>query len=457
MPLNELSCKNAKSKHKPHKLNDGEGLWLFINPNGKKYWRFDYKFNGKENSLSFGAYPIVSLLDARTKRHEAKLLLRDGSDPSVVKREAKLLATYNDAQTFELISREWHTTYIDNWSFKQAARILRRLEDNLFLDLGHYPINKLSRKVILACLQKAATRSPELGKRLLGYCKQIFEFAGLTERLDKDLTIGIKAALPKYITDHFACIELEQLPDFIKAIYAPPPENAKFANQGLKLAMLFACRTMELLNAERAEFNLDDGIWILKSERVKKSAEQRKLKRDHLIPLSKQAIQILLDLDSEHGANRKYLLPSPTKKNRPVSKKLLLPELERLGYKSIMTTHGFRTLFMGVSTEKLKFDVHIPDRQLAHVPKGEVMRTYDRAKHLDERIKLMQKYADYLDGLLPKKQTATLRRTNAEPRTNQTIGNFATTFNGYGYSARIGYQNTGFAKPLENRKLSEAT
>src|ERR1700753_2934550 len=139
MPLNDLSCKNAKAKHKTYKLNDGEGLWLYINPNGKKYWRFDYKYNQKENTLSFGSYPTVSLTEARGKREKARTDLKDGNDPSLLRREEKLLAAYNSTQTFEILAREWHTTYINNWSPKQAARILRRLENELFPELGHYP------------------------------------------------------------------------------------------------------------------------------------------------------------------------------------------------------------------------------------------------------------------------------------------------------------------------------
>ncbi|MEO6520346.1 MAG: integrase arm-type DNA-binding domain-containing protein [Mucilaginibacter sp.] len=423
MLLNDSSCKNARAKLKTYKLNDGEGLWLFIQPNGKKYWKLKYNCNNKENTLSFGAYPEVSLRDARDKRDKAKTDLKNGDDPSILRKEAKQLALYNSSQTFEAISREWHDRYINNWSPKQAARILRRLENELFDNLGRYPINKLPRKILLVCLQKAAERSPELGKRLLGYCKQIFEFAGLTDRLDKDLTLGVKAALPKYISGHFACIELEQLPDFIKAIYSPPPTQHKLANQAARLAMLFGCRTMEMLKSERSKFNLDAATWIIISDNVKKSAEQRRIKRDHLVPLSKQAITIILELDREYGENRKYLLPSPVKENQPVCKNIILGELDRLGYKSVMTTHGFRSLFMSVSTEKLKYRMRIVDRQLGHVPKGEVLRTYDRAKYLDDRIKLMQDYADYLDSLFKPQQTERNNHGNSS-RCSPTISNY---------------------------------
>ena len=422
MPLNDLSCKHAKPKSKPYRLYDGEGLCLFIQPNGKKYWRFKYKCNDKENTLSLGNYPETSLQDARNAKDKAKLDLRNGNDPALLRHQKKQLAAYNSSQTFDLIAREWHVRYINNWSPKQAARIMRRLESELFPDLGFYPVGILPRKVVLACLQKAAERSPELGKRLLGYCKQIFEYAGLTDRLDKDLTLGIKAALPKYITEHYACIELDELSNFLKALYAPPPEQHKLANYATKIALLFGCRTTELLKAERLEFRLETKLWTIKSARIKKSAEQRKIKRDHLVPLSKQAIEIILELDKEYGENRKFLLPSPIKRDQAVCKNLILKELKRINYQSIMTAHGFRSLFMSISTEKLKYETRIPDRQLGHVPRGEVLRAYDRAKYLDERIKLIQEYADYLDSQL----------TPQQPERNQ-HGNFSNAWTATAY------------------------
>jgi len=394
MPLNDLRCKNAKPKTKAYKLLDRDGLYLYVSTTGKRFWRFRYLYLGKDKILSIGVYPNISLSEARRIRDQAKSELDNGKNPNSSKREAKKLLEVKTSGTFQAIAEEWHSKYNDSWSEKQSARILRRLKNDLFPDLGNYQPNELTPQILLACLHKAEERSPELAHRLLGFLGKIFRYAGLTGRIDKDVTMGLKEALKRPKTSHFACIEIEQLPDFITPLYDFSYKRKDISIIATKLLMLLLTRTVELSSAERSEFNLENALWVIPALRMK-------MKKDHLVPLSRQSIEILKQLDSYYGEDRKYLFPSPNgrRDSKPVCKHIVLKGLSKINFTGIMTGHGFRSLAMSIGTECMQFPHHVIDRQLAHAPKGTVMRAYDRAKYLPQRKDFMQAYADYLDDV----------------------------------------------------------
>jgi integrase len=391
MPLNDLRCKNAKPKTKPYKLSDSGGLYLFVTPSGNKSWRFKYRYLGKEKTLTIGSYPAIALQEARKLRDQAKEQLRNGDDPSFEKAEQKRLVSYKAAQTFDLIAREWHSKYLDTWSEEHGKRILYRLNKTILQEIGHYPIDKLTPQLLLICLQKAESRSPDNAIKMLHYCTRIFQYAGLTGRLDRDLTFGLKGALKKPKRGHYACIPLEELPAFVKAIYAPVSKRRNIPNLAARFLMLTLVRTNELMKAEWTEFDFSRAFWRIPAARMK-------MRREHIVPLSRQSIEILMELKVING-HRRHVFASPVNPKQPMAKDVVLKELKRVGYGEVMTGHGFRTLAMGVIKEMLGYNHDPVDRQLAHLPKNSVDRAYDRSSFMRQRIPMMQAYADCLDAI----------------------------------------------------------
>lgn len=391
MPLNDLRCKNAKPKTKPYKLSDTGGLYLYITSSGNKAWRLKYRYLGKEKTLTIGSYPAIPLQEARKLRDSAKEQLRNGDDPSFAKAEAKRLASYKAAQTLGLIAREWFEYYFDTWSPEHARRLWYRLDKDMLTDLGHYPITQLTPQLLLIQLRRIEARSPERAIRTLFYLSRIFQYAGLTGRLDRDLTFGLIGALKKPKRGHYACIQLEELPAFVKALYAPVSKRRNIPNLAARLLMLTFVRTNEMMKAEWTEFDFIRAIWRIPAARMK-------MRREHIVPLSKQVIAILMELKAING-HRRFVFASPVNPKKPMAKDVVLKELKRIGYGGTMSGHGFRTLAMGVMKEILGYNHDPVDRQLAHLPKNSVDRAYDRSSFMRQRIPMMQAYADCLDAI----------------------------------------------------------
>jgi len=449
MPLNFLQCENAKPQLKPYKLSDGGGLYLNVMPNGKRYWQYRYHFDTKQRCLSLGSFPDVGLADARSALKEAKANVKQLIDPKLKRQAQKQLAKYQHAQNFKAIALEWHELNKESWTSRHAAYVLRRLELHTFEEIGNYPVVQLTPALMMACLQKVEKSGPEMARRVMSMCSRIFQYGIATSRCDRDLTIGLKYGLKKYKPGHYAAVTLDELPELVKKIYNNDARLYKQTHLCLKMMLLTAVRTSELIEARWPEFDLDRAMWIIPADRMK----TRKL---HKVPLSRQAIEILSQLKELNG-KRDFVFPSISRPRKPMSNATILKALANLGYKYKMTGHGFRSVLMGVCKQHLHYRHEPVDRQLAHVPRNSVDRAYDRADYLPERIVMMQEYADYIDSIrFDEPKHTTPRRLNAESRTNQTIGNITPAFNGYGYSARIGYQNPSFAQPLESRKLPEA-
>ncbi len=392
MILTNKAVQNAKPKEKLYRVFDGHGLYLEINPNGSKYWRLKFRIGGKEKRLALGVYPEVTLADAREKRAGARKMLASGIDPSAAKTERKYLTAQNTANTFEAVAREWHEHNLEKWTPNYAADILHRLEMDIFGVIGKRPIADISPLLMLETLKKIEKRGAhEMSRRAMQYCGQIFRYAIVTGRAERNPTADLKGALKPVKHGHFSALEAKDLPEFLHALKGNEARLFIQTRLAIRLMMLTFVRTGELIQAKWAEFNFDNAEWAIPAERMK-------MRRPHLVPLSKQAVTVLRDLQ-KHSGNREYVFASVAKPRQHMSNNTILKALERLGYKGRMTGHGFRSLAMSTIKEKLGYRHEVVDRQLAHAQRNKVDAAYDRAQFLSERRKMMQEWADYLESV----------------------------------------------------------
>ena len=392
MKLSAKAVEAAKPKDKTYKLFDGGGLYLEVTSKGSKRWRLKYRFLNKEKKLCIGEYPAISLADARDHRAEAKKLLANSLDPSGVKQEIKQAKIKDAANTFEAIAREWHAHKTPEWSKVNAETVLRRLEKDVFPEIGKYPIKIITHKMLLDLAQTIKERGAnELAKRVIQMSVHIYRYAIVTGRAENNIAEDLKGMVKAKPKRHFAAIEAKDLPQFISDLRG---HKAKLSHQtylAVNFMMLTFVRTSEMIKAEWSEFDLDEKLWLIPAHRMK-------MKKEHLVPLSTQAIEILEELRELHN-HPVYVFPSRNNRNKTMSNNTILMALERMGYRGRMTGHGFRALAMSTIMEKLGYRHEIPDAQLAHAKRGDVNRAYDRAKFLPDRIMMMQEWADYLDNV----------------------------------------------------------
>ena len=392
MPLTDTACKSARPKVKAYRKADGGGLYLEVAPNGSRYWRLKYRFLGKEKRLACGVYPETSLAEAREKRAVAKKMLADGIDPSSAKQDRRQLAEINAANTFEAVAREWHERNQEKWTSNYRQDILHRLEMDIFPVIGQRPVADISPLVVLNALKKIENRGAgEMARRAGQYCGQIFRYAVVTGRAERNPTADLKGALKPVRHGHFAALEPKDLPEFLHALARNDARLYILTRLAIRLMLLTFVRTGELINATWDEFNVDEAEWSIPAERMK-------MRKPHIVPLSKQSLAILRELQAMNGKYQ-WVFASPTKPRRHMSNNTILKALERLGYKGRMTGHGFRSLAMTTIKEKLKYPHEVVDRQLAHAPRNKVDAAYDRTKYLDDRRKMMQAWANYLDDV----------------------------------------------------------
>jgi integrase len=392
MPLSDTAIKNAKpTSSKPFKMPDGKGMYLLLHPNGSKYFRLDYRFEGKRKTLAIGVYPDTSLKQARERLYTAKQQIADGIDPSENKKAVKEAKSALAANSFEVIAREWGQKKVETWDDK-SNRSKRMLERNIFPWLGSKPITEILPKDILTCLRRVEDRGTiETAHRTLQITGQVFRYAVATGRVDRDVTPDLRGALPPAKSEHFAAItEPKQAAELLRAIDGY--QGSFIALCALKLAPLVFVRPGELRAAEWQHFDLEAKEWRYF---VSKTAVQ------HIVPLSTQAIAILRELQPLTGHVR-YLFPSERtpRGDRCMSENTLNGALKRLGYgKDVMTAHGFRAMARTILDEVLGFRVDFIEHQLAHAVRDPNGRAYNRTAHLPERHKMMQAWADYLDSL----------------------------------------------------------
>jgi integrase len=397
MPLSDAKVRNAKPREKQYKLFDGDGLFLLVTPNGKKGWRFKYRFAGKEKLISFGTYPEVSLGDAREKRLAARKHVAADIDPSQVRR-AQQQSAAQELDSFEVVAREWHQKFTPTWTEVHAHTTLRRLERDVFPWLGSLPVAQIKAPDVLKVLRRVETRGAlETAHRIKTICGQVFRYAIATGRAERDPAADLKGALPPAKKNHLAAItDPAKVADLLRAIDGY--QGSFVVKCALQLAPLVFVRPGELRQAEWTEIDFDAAEWNIPAERMK-------MKDAHLVPLSTQSLAILRELHALTSRSR-YLFPSARSNARPLSNNAVNAALRRMGYeKDEMTGHGFRSMARTIMDEILKFRPDYIEHQLAHAVRDPNGRAYNRTAHRDERKIMMQRWADYLDSLKSSKDS----------------------------------------------------
>ena len=392
MTISDTAIKAAKPRiDKAYKLPDEKGMYIYIHTNGSKYFRLDYRFDGKRKTLALGVYPETTLKEAREKREIARKQIADGIDPSENKKAVKESREATVANSFEIIAREWGAKHVNNWDDK-SNRSKRMLERNIFPWLGGKPITNILPIDILNCLRRVEDRGTlETAHRILQICGQIFRYAVATSRIDRDITPDLRGALPPAKGGHFASLtDPKQAAPLLRAIDAYT--GTFVVKSALQLAPLVFVRPTELRHAEWAHINLEAKEWryfVTKTE------------TDHIVPLSTQAIEILTNIHPLTGHGR-FVFPSARTPNgsRAMSDVAMLAALRRMGFdKTEMSVHGFRAMARTILDEVLGFRPDFIEHQLAHAVRDANGRAYNRTSHLPDRHKMMQSWSDYLDTL----------------------------------------------------------
>lgn len=389
-PLTDASLRNAKPRNKSYKLADGGGLYLEVMPGGGKSWRMKFRFGGLEKRLSFGLWPAISLQDARRLRDEAKATLAQGIDPGEKRKQDRA----ESAATLDAVAREWHAKQSQVWSPGHGESIMARLEKHVFPACGQRPVNSLTAPAILPILQGLEdSGKSETAHRIRQYLEAVFVFAIATGRAERNAAADLRKALaPRRATHRAALTTADGFARVVRACwsYTGQPTTAT----GLKLLALTACRPGEVRAMEWAEINMDASsgpTWIVPADRAK-------MRRDHVVPLSRQAVELLKAMHALTGEGR-YVFPAIGKGVKPLSEAAFNQALRRLGFsKEEMCAHGFRASFSTLARE-MGHAHHLVEACLAHVQGNSVSRAYDRALYLPERRKLLQAWADYVDAL----------------------------------------------------------
>lgn len=393
MSITDTALRNAKAKDKPYKLYDEKGLFIQVTPNGGKWWRFKYRFLKKEKLLSLGTYPEVSLSDARLRRDDARKLLAQNPpiDPSDVKKAQRQSVYSNQANSFELIAREWAESYFVNKSVSHKERTVRRLEVYIFPWLGNKPISEITAPEVLAAVKRPQNQSKlETAHRALQATGQVFRYAVQTGKAIRDVTADLRGALPSPVVKHMASFtEPQQVAELLRAIDGF--QGTFTVECALRLAPLVFTRPSELRRAKWADIDLNAGEW---------SYFVTKTKTKHIVPLPTQAVHILKQIHplSGHG---EFVFMGGHDPKKAMSEAAINAALRRMGYdtQKDITGHGFRAMARTILHERLNIDPHIIEHQLAHKVPDALGKAYNRTKFLDQRKLMMQTWANYLDEL----------------------------------------------------------
>jgi len=397
--LTTRKLETCKPAEKPVRLFDTAGLYCEIAPKGGKWWRFRYKFRGKEKRISLGVFPTVSLAAARAKRDEMRTLLLDGIDPAARRRAIAESANAAATDTFESIAREWHSQQSSIWSEGHAERVINRLEKEIFPFIGGSAVTDISAVQVLDALRKIVDRGlRETAHRARADCSSIFRFAILTGRATSDPCIHLRGAIPPVRATHFAAVtEPRRVGELMRAIHHYSGDPVTRA--ALRLLPLVIVRPGELRHARWSEFDLEEAMWRIPAGRMK-------MRREHVVPLSRQAVALLKALapltskvSAKSDTTDNLVFPGLRSSDRPISENTLNGALRRLGFsQEEMTSHGFRAMASTLLHEQ-GWNSDAIERQLAHSPSDHVKAAYHRGAHLAERRKMMQSWADFLDQL----------------------------------------------------------
>lgn len=398
MPLTDTSIKSTKPAEKPVKMTDGDGLYLLIHPNGGKWWRFDYRFDGKRKTLSMGVYPDVSLRDARDRRDTARKQIANGIDPGEYRKAHKSARADAVANSFEAVAREWYSKMLPTWTPDHADKIIKRFERDVFPWIGGKPVADLNAPEVLTTVRRIEARGRlETAHRALQSCGQVFRYAVATGRAERDPTGDLRGALPPTREKHMAALtDPAAVGALLRAVDAF--RGTLIVQSALKLSALVFVRPGELRQAEWQEIDLDKGEWNIPASRMK-GWTRKGITTPHLVPLAPQAVAILRELQPLTGRGAHVFAGRDPKK--PMSNAAVNAALRRMGYdtKTEMTGHGFRAMARTILHEELGVDRDVIEHQLAHAVPDALGTAYNRTKFIKERRSMMQRWADYLDKL----------------------------------------------------------
>jgi integrase len=414
MPLTDPACKNAKCPEGRafQRFSDAGGLYLEVTKTGAKLWRWKYRFTGKEKRLAIGMYPEVSLKAAREARDAARAQLAAGIDPSGAKQERKRAGLAAAETAFELIARQWWNDWKANKAERSASYVITRLESDAFPTIGTKPVNELIAPDFVRMAKAVEARgAADIARRVLQTCGQVMRYAVAHGLADRNPVADVKPGdvLRARRQVNFARIEVAELPELLRKIeaYAGSP----YTRLALKLMALTFVRTGELIGARWQEFDLVAGEWRIPAERTKS-------RREHLVPLARQTVEVLRTLqqvrgDPERCKGAALLFPGERDHEKPMSNGTLLMALDRMGYRGRMTGHGFRGV-ASTAMNEMGYRPDVIEAQLAHVEENRVRAAYNHSRYVEERRELMQSWADYCDAVRQSGQVIPLRSRPAQ-------------------------------------------
>lgn len=399
MPTTDSAIRNAKPSSKSYKLTDSNGLYIEIKPNGKKFWRYRYRIAGKENLFAIGEFRSnksdpnhISLADARSLRDEAKKLVKQGVHPSHHRKaqiEAQIEANKN---TFKVLALSWYdeTKAKKGWTKRYSDQIKRLFEEDAFPVFGNMPIQYVTADHVATLLERIEGRGVSITAILARqWCSAVFRYAMRRRRAENDPTVAFKGEIKRPPVEHSKPLSLEEIPAFLKRLkgYQGKVETVI----ALRLLMLTMARTKELREAAWAEFDLDNALWRIPDKRMK-------MRREHVVPLSQQAVALLKELNILTGHLGALLFPNSRTPEKPITATTLNRALEYMGYAGKFSCHGFRSTASTILNEK-GYRSDVIERSLAHMEKNAVRKAYNQAEYLEERRKMLQDWADFLDAL----------------------------------------------------------
>ena len=386
----KLTDAKLRTLSEPGKHFDGGGLYLELTAAGGRYWRLKYRIAGKEKRLALGVYPAVGLKDAREQASLARQALQSGDDPGELRKTAKAKAVHEAVNTFRAVAGEWMEHQAARWTPETRERIRASLEADILKTMGARPLASVKPLEVMTAIKAIEARGAgDQAGRVLQRVKAIFRWAVIHRRLDSNPMLDLVQSeiLKPREVQHRAALDAKELPAFLVQLdaYDGDPHTI----HALRLLMLTATRPGEVRGARWSEVDMDAAMWTIPAERMK-------MRSEHRVPLSRQSLELLQSMQTLSGG-RELIFPSPYYPSKPLSENTFNSAMARMGYKNLATAHGFRALFSTVANET-GWRADVIERQLAHKERNEVRAAYHRSTYMPERTKLLQWWADYLEG-----------------------------------------------------------
>lgn len=385
--LNDIQCRNAKPQAKPCKLTDSKGLYLEVKPNGVKAWRYRFKLSGKESVFAIGEYPAISLVVARKKREEARDLVKQGINPAHNRQQEKIKRVQEDANTFEAVALKWLA--LKDWEEVTKNRRLDMLKRVVFPSIGALPVKQVKSKMLLAVLKAAADKN---GVSVMSEAKRtiygIFSLALEDEMVEGNPVLEWELSLPKNKTQHKRALADEEIGQLLRDLDGYQRNFQTVA--AFRLMWLTLCRPSEAIEAQWSEFDLDAAIWRIPAERMKK-------RKEHVMPLPTQAVAVLRSM---HGVTGRHVhvFPNRDDRTKPMTDAAMRQALKNMGWSGKYSPHATRTTG-STKLNEMGYSSDWIEKQLAHAEVNAVRRTYNHADYLNDRAKMMQRWADFIGGL----------------------------------------------------------